>query len=56
MLADVLGREVAVAFDGTAGAGEQTVSADVSGLAPGVYTARLVAGGTVESLRLTVAR
>ncbi|HEX9950220.1 MAG TPA: FG-GAP-like repeat-containing protein [Rubricoccaceae bacterium] len=56
VLADVLGREVAVAYDGTAGRGDQTVSADVSGLTPGVYTARLLAGGTVRSVRLTVAR
>ncbi|HEX8298670.1 MAG TPA: FG-GAP-like repeat-containing protein [Rubricoccaceae bacterium] len=55
-LTDVLGREVGVAFDGTVGAGEQTVSVDVAGLAPGVYTARLSAEGAVRSVRLTVAQ
>ncbi len=53
-LHDVLGREVAVVFDGAAV--DATVSVDVSALPPGVYTARLVSGGDVRSVRLTVAR
>ena len=49
-LLDVLGREVATVFDGTASAGETALSVDVSGRAPGVY--RLVVAGE-RGLRLS---
>jgi hypothetical protein len=55
-LVDALGREVAVVVDGEVPSGPHPAAFDVGGLAPGVYVARLVAGGAVASVRLTVAR
>lgn len=53
---DALGREVALVFDGPAGAGERVVGIDTSGWPAGVYVVRAVAGGRVVSARLVVAR
>ena len=53
---DVLGREVAVAFDGTVGAGGQDVSLSTSDLAPGAYVVRVVGATLAETRRFTVAR
>jgi hypothetical protein len=53
---DVLGRQVATLFDRAASAGSHTATWDASGAAPGVYVVRLVAGTTVRSARLVVAR
>ena len=55
-LVDVLGREVAVAFDGAAPAGETRAALDGRGLAAGVYVLRLEAAGQVATRRVTVAR
>ena len=52
---DVLGREVAVAFDGPAGAGPLAVEVG-GGLAPGAYVVRVVGPGVAEVRRLTVTR
>ena len=52
---DVLGRRVAVLFDGVA-AGPAALRLDGAALAPGVYTVRVVAGGAVVSRRLVRAR
>ena len=54
-LTDVLGRTV-LTLDRPLGAGQQTIPLDVSGLAPGVYVARVSAGSAASSVRLTVAR
>lgn len=53
---DALGREVAVALDGTLAAGRYPVALDTSGLPSGVYVVRLQAGGAVAVQRLTVVR
>ena len=53
---DVLGREVAVLADGAQTAGAHTVALDASGLPAGLYVARLTAGGTSVTRRLTVVR
>ena len=53
---DLLGREVARLADGEMGAGRHTVALDAGALPSGVYVVRLVAGGGVHALRLTVAR
>lgn len=55
-LYDIMGREVAVLADGFAGAGPHTATFEADGLAPGVYVWRLVAGGRVETGRITLAR
>ena len=52
---DILGREVLVVRRAL-GAGAQSLPLDVSGLAPGVYVARLTAGAASASGRFTVAR
>ncbi len=53
---DVLGRTVAVVAEGAHAAGSHTADVETAGLAPGVYVARLDAGGTLQSRRFTVAR
>ncbi len=53
---DLLGREVATAFDGPAAAGETTVSIDVAALPAGVYVLRLSAGPQTATQRLAVVR
>ena len=56
LLLDALGREVARPFDGTVAAGAPTrAEADVAGLAPGVYLARLTTADGARTLRFTVA-
>ena len=54
-LTDVLGRDV-LRFDRALAAGTQLIPIDVSGLAPGVYVARVAAGAASSSVRLTVVR
>lgn len=46
-LYDITGREVATLFDGMKGAGEHTFSYNASGLATGIYFARMEAQGNV---------
>lgn len=53
---DLLGRVVAVVAGGVLEAGEHRADVPVSSLAPGVYVVRAVAGGAVQTTRLTVAR
>lgn len=53
---DALGRTVATLAHGERAEGEHHARLDASGLAPGVYVARLVADGRTEALRLVVAR
>ncbi len=53
---DVLGREVAVLFDGTAAAGPGEVVLDGADLPSGVYIVHLEAGGWMRSRRVTVLR
>ncbi len=53
---DVLGREVARLADGDHTAGPHRLILDASALGAGVYTVRLVAGETVRTQRLVVAR
>ncbi len=53
---DLLGREVATVFDGTAAAGETAVSVDVAALPAGVYVLRLSAGAQSATQRLAVVR
>ena len=53
---DVLGRRVAVLLDGPVSAGEGTVRFAGGGIAPGVYVARMVAGGTAVARTLTLVR
>ena len=53
---DALGREVAVLAEGPAEAGVHAAALDGSGLASGVYVWRLVAGGGVQTGRLTLVR
>ena len=55
-LYDVVGRRVAVLADGARPAGRHEVDADVSGLAPGVYVARLETPASQQSRQFTVAR
>ncbi len=53
---DALGRAVATLDLGVRPAGVSAVPLDVRGLAPGVYTVRLVAGNAVATARLSVVR
>lgn len=53
-LVDVLGRTVATLADGTATAGTTGLSADVSGLAAGVYVVRMEVAGRVATLPVVV--
>jgi hypothetical protein len=53
---DLAGRKVAVPFAGTAKAGANELSVDVSALAPGVYTYRLEAGGAAAAKRMVVVK
>ncbi|WP_420454654.1 T9SS type A sorting domain-containing protein [Rubrivirga sp.] len=53
---DATGRQVAVVAEGTRAAGAHEVSADLGGLASGVYVVRLVAGGEVATARIAVVR
>ena len=55
-LVDVLGREVAVLFDGEAPAGTRLVPLDARGLAAGVYVLRLETPSGVATRRVTRAR
>jgi hypothetical protein len=51
---DTAGRKVTTAFAGSARAGANVVSLDVSRLAPGVYTYRLRAGGNEMAKRMVI--
>ena len=53
---DVLGRRVAVLFEGTAAAGETGLALDGAGLAPGVYVVRVVTPAGTLARRLVRAR
>ena len=53
---DLLGREVARLADGPHAAGEHRVAFDATGLAAGVYVARLVTGEQAVVRRLTIVR
>lgn len=53
---DALGRRVALLHDGPVGAGATVFSFDARAVAPGVYVARVDAGGRTLTTRLTVAR
>ncbi len=53
---DLLGREVAVLADGERSAERHEVPFRASGLAVGVYVARLETGGDARTQRFTVAR
>lgn len=53
---DLLGRRVAMAFDGAAAAGTHPATVDASALAPGVYVLRLSRGDAVRTQRLVVTR
>ena len=53
---DVLGQEVARLAEGSFGAGAHEAELQGAGLAPGVYLVRLVAGGTVETQQILLAR
>ena len=53
---DLLGRVVAQPVGARLEAGAHRADAGVSGLAPGVYVVRLVAGTRAETVRFTVAR
>jgi len=53
---DIAGRKLAVPFAGSAKAGANEVSVDVSTLAPGVYTYRLEAGGEATARRMVVVK
>ena len=55
-LHDVRGREVAVVVDGPLPGGRQTLTVDLTGLAAGVYVARLQTGSAARALPLTVVR
>lgn len=55
-LFDTMGREVAVVTEGARTAGAHSVTADLGGLASGVYVLRLDAGGEVATARLAVVR
>ncbi len=53
---DTTGRQVAVVAEGARAAGAHEVSADLGGLASGIYVVRLVAGGEVATARIAVVR
>ncbi len=53
---DVLGRRVALLAEGTREAGPHTVAWDASALPSGAYLVRLVAGGAVQTRRVTLLR
>ena len=53
---DALGRRVAVVTDGSLGAGDHVLPWDATGLAPGVYLARLSVGDATTARRVVVAR
>jgi hypothetical protein len=53
---DLLGREVALLYDGVAEGGEHSIRFNAEGLASGVYIARLVSRGTSLSRSLTLLR
>ncbi|WP_412062339.1 T9SS type A sorting domain-containing protein [Rubrivirga sp. IMCC45206] len=53
---DTTGRQVMTLADGARTAGSHDVSADLSGLASGVYVLRLVADGDVATARMAVVR
>ena len=53
---DVLGREVAVVWDGPLAAGAHALPLSTRGLAPGVYLVRLASGGRTAARQLTVVR
>ena len=55
-LFDTMGREVAVMTEGARTAGPHTVTADLGGLASGVYVLRLDAAGEVATARIAVVR
>ena len=56
VVTDVLGREVAVAWDGAARTGEQSVGLDTASWPAGVYVVRAEAAGRVATARFVVAR
>jgi uncharacterized protein (DUF1501 family) len=53
---DMMGREIQVLVDGWMPAGEHRVDFDGSGLASGVYIARLVTGGQVMSIKMSLVK
>lgn len=53
---DVLGRQVATIADGARSAGNHEATLNVSDLAPGTYVVRLMAGPTVVTRTISVAR
>ncbi len=53
---DALGREVAVLEEGALGAGPHRAQVNLEDVAPGLYVVRLVEGGRVESVAVTVVR
>jgi hypothetical protein len=53
---DLLGREVAVLFDGWRAAGSYRDTFDGSGLSSGVYICRLRAGGSVQTRAMVLVR
>jgi uncharacterized repeat protein (TIGR01451 family) len=53
---DLLGREVAVLVDATLSAGSHQVSFDAGQVPSGTYLVRLSAGGTVESMTVTLVK
>ncbi len=53
---DVLGREVAVVWDGVLGRGSHPLRWSVAGLAPGLYLARMETASASSTIRLTVTR
>ena len=55
-LHDALGREVAVVWDAPLPGGRHVLAVEAHALAPGLYVARLEAGGAVRSLPITLVR
>lgn len=53
---DLLGRSVITAYEGVAGAAEQTVAFSTAGLSAGSYIVRFESGRTVETERLVVVK
>ena len=53
---DALGRRVATALQGAFEAGVHEAPIDLSALPAGLYVARLIADGAVETVRFTVTR
>jgi hypothetical protein len=53
---DVLGREVAMLIDGVRSTGRHAAALDASPLAPGIYVARLAAGGQSVTARVSIVR